>query len=125
MTREEAERFAIQWADWWNAGDVGKVLEHFHQDVVFTSPKALEVVGSPSVHGKDALRDYWTAALKRAGTLRFTVDYVLWDQVRGELAIIYISEIGGKAKRVSENLTFDENGQIISAEVFHGVVNSS
>ena len=35
--------------------------------------------------------------------------------------IVYTSEIDGKAKRVSENLTFDGEGRVTSAEVFHGV----
>jgi len=125
MTRETGEAFAARWAEAWNRLDVETVLEHFHEDVLFTSPKALAVVGSPVVRGKDALRAYWRAALARVSSLRFTVDRVLWDSVRRELAIIYTSEIDGQAKRVSENLTFDEHGKIVSAEVFHGVSGSA
>ena len=121
MTREETEEFAVRWAEWWNEGAVEKVLEHFGEDVVFTSPTALAVVGSPTVRGKDALRSYWTAALERVGTVRFTVDRVLWDPVRRELAIVYTSEIAGATKRVSENLRFGEDGRVVAAEVFHGV----
>ena len=121
MTREDAETFATRWADAWNARAIERVLGHFHQDVVFTSPTALAVVGSPTVRGQEALRSYWTAALGRIGSLRFTVDRVLWDPVRRELGIIYTSEIDGNSKRVSENLTFDESGQVVAAEVFHGV----
>lgn len=121
MTREMGEVFAARWADAWNRLDVEAVLGHFHDDVIFTSPKALAVVGSPVVRGKDSLRAYWTAALARVGSLRFTVERVLYDPARRELAIIYTSEIDGQAKRVSENLTFDEHGKVVSAEVFHGV----
>ena len=121
MTREEAERFAADWAEAWNARAVERVLEHFHADVEFTSPTALAVTGAATVHGKDALRAYWTKALERIGALRFTVERVLWDPERRELAIVYTSDIDGKAKRVSENLTFDGEGRVASAEVFHGV----
>jgi ketosteroid isomerase-like protein len=121
VTREEAERFAAEWAEAWNVRAVERVLEHFHADVVFTSPTALAVTGAATVHGKDALRAYWTTALERIGALRFTVDRVLWDPERRELAIVYTSEIDGKAKRVSENLAFDGDGRVTSAEVFHGV----
>ena len=31
------------------------------------------------------------------------------------------SEIDGLTKRLSENLTFDESGLVVAAEVFHGV----
>lgn len=121
MTREISETFAVQWAEAWNRRAIEVVLEHFHEDVIFISPTALAVVGSPVVRGKNALRAYWTAALARVTSLRFTVDYVLWDPVRRELAIIYTSHTDGKSKRVSENLTFNEFGEVVSAEVFHGV----
>ena len=122
MTREEGEAFAAAWADAWNARAIEKVLAHFHQDVVFTSPTALAMVGAPTVLGKDGLRAYWTAALERIRSLQFTVDRVLWDPARRELAIVYTSVIDGNTRRVSENLTFDENREVVSAEVFHGIV---
>jgi ketosteroid isomerase-like protein len=101
--------------------DVERVLAHFHDDVVFTSPTALAVMGTPTVRGKEALRAYWTTALARLTSLRFTVDRVVWDAEGRELAIIYTSETDGKARRVSENLVFDAAGRVVAAEVFHGV----
>ena len=120
MRREDGETFATRWAEAWNARSIETVLEHFHENVVFASPTALAVVGSPVVRGKDALRAYWTAALGRIGSLRFTVHRVVWDPVTRELGIVYTSAIDGNNKRVSENLTFNESGQVVSAEVFHG-----
>lgn len=121
ITREGCEAFTARWADAWNCRDVEAVLEHFREDIAFTSPTALAVVGSPAVQGKEALRTYWNAALARIGTLQFTVDRILWDPERRELAIIYTSVIDGGTRRVSENLTFDEEGKVFMAEVFHGV----
>ena len=121
MSNDEQQRFAVRWAEAWNRLDVEGVLAHFHEDVVFTSPTALAVVGSPVVRGKGALRAYWNAALARITALQFTVDRILWDAVRRELAIIYTQVINGQSKRVSENLRFDESGLVVSAEVFHGV----
>ena len=121
MTREDAETFAVAWAEAWNARAIERVLEHFHEDVVFVSPKALAVVGAATVHGKTALRAYWTAALERVQSLRFTLGRVVWDPARRELAIVYTSEIDGRRKRVSENLAFGADGLVVSAEVFHGV----
>jgi hypothetical protein len=121
MTREEAEAFAEQWAAAWNELAVERVLAHFDERVSFTSPTALAVVGVPTVGGKQALRDYWNKAVARVGSLRFAVDRVLWDEASRELAIIYVADIGGRKRRVSENLTFDADGRVVSAEVFHGV----
>jgi ketosteroid isomerase-like protein len=121
MTSDEARRFAAQWAEAWNSRNIERVLAHFHDEVEFTSPTALAVMGIPTVRGKGALREYWTKALARLASLRFTVDRTLWDPGTRELAIIYTSEIEGKTKRVSENLRFNAAGQVVVAEVFHGV----
>ena len=75
----------------------------------------------PTLKGKNALRAYWMKALSRVQTLHFNVDRVVWDAKSRELAIIYISEIDGKSERVSENLIFDKNSLVVSAEVFHGI----
>ena len=121
MTSDDARRFAAQWAEAWNRRDIEQVLAHFDDEVEFTSPTALAVMGIPTVRGKASLREYWTKALTRLGSLRFDVDRVVWDPDGRELAIIYTSETDGKARRVSENLRFDAAGQIVVAEVFHGV----
>jgi len=121
MTPEDARSFAVRWAEAWNNRDIVAVLVDFHDNVVFTSPTALAVVGVGTVRGKEPLRAYWTAALGRISSLRFFVDRVLWDPEHRELAIIYTSQIDGTTKRVSENLTFDSRGRVVSAEVFHGV----
>jgi len=121
MTGDEARGFAAQWAEAWNSRNIEQVLAHFHDEVEFTSPTALAVMGIPTVQGKGALREYWTKALVRLASLRFTVDRVVWDPGSRELAIIYTSETDGKAKRVSENLRFNAAGQVVVAEVFHGV----
>jgi ketosteroid isomerase-like protein len=121
MTTDEARDFAARWAEAWNARDIEQVLSHFHDDVEFTSPTALAVMGIPTVRGKRSLREYWTKALGRLASLRFTVDRVVWDPQSRELAILYTSETDGKTRRVSENLRFDSAGLVAAAEVFHGV----
>ncbi|TDK93631.1 nuclear transport factor 2 family protein [Mycolicibacterium mucogenicum] len=75
MTLPDADRFAREWCEAWNAHDVEVVLAHFHDDVVFTSPVAARVVPESGgvVRGKDALRRYWTTALAAVPELRFEV----------------------------------------------------
>lgn len=121
LDRRHMEAFASRWAAAWNRRDVEAVLAHFRDDIIFTSPTALAVAGVATIHGKQALRDYWNAALAGIGALHFTVDHVLWDPLRRELAIVYDSRIDGRQRRVSENLTFDAGGLVVAAEVFHGV----
>jgi len=121
MNRKDAQKFAAEWANAWNHRDIETVLQHFHDLISFTSPTALAVSGLATVNGKNALRAYWMEALRRIKTLHFNVERVVWDAKSRELAIIYISEIDGKSERVSENLTFDPNSLVVSAEVFHGI----
>ena len=121
MTREQSEEFAARWAEAWNRRALDALLEHFHDDVVFTSPTALAVVGASTIRGKEALRAYWAAALSRIGSLHFAVEHIMWDPVRRELAIIYTSTIDRQTRRVSENLRFDEDLRVVATEVFHGV----
>jgi ketosteroid isomerase-like protein len=121
LKREDAVKFADDWAAAWNARDIELVLASFREDVTFVSPTALAVVGTPRIQGKPALRAYWHQAMSRIGSLRFSLRRVVWDAATRELAIVYLSHIDGRSKSVSENLVFDENGVVSSAEVFHGV----
>lgn len=74
----DAAAFSEQWARAWNAHDVDSVLEHFHEDVVFTSPVAAKLLPATEgvVRGKSALRRYWTEALQRIPNLWFVVEGV-------------------------------------------------
>ena len=119
--RTDAEKFAEDWAQAWNRRDVESVLAHFRDDIILASPTALVVTGSPVVYGKAALRSYWTEALARTESIRFSVIRVLWDPARRELAIIYLAEIDGRSGTVSENLLFGDDGLVATAEVFHGI----
>ena len=120
MTRDEAVAFATQWVAAWNDRAVERVLELFADAVTFTSPTALAVTGAATLHGKAALRDYWNTALSHIESLRFSLERVVWDAHTRELAILYVSDINGHSKWVSENLAFGEDGLVVSAEVFHG-----
>jgi ketosteroid isomerase-like protein len=101
----DAIAFSRQWVAAWNAHDVEAVLEHFHDDVVFTSPVAAELL--PNTHGvvrgKTALRHYWTVALTRIPDLRFTVEGVY--QGIDTVVIAYRNQDDGL---VSEVLRFND-----------------
>src|SRR3982751_2872631 len=88
MTRDEMNAYAAAWIAAWNHRDVERVLGLFSDDIAFTSPTALALLGPPTVRGKAALRAYWVHALTRIGLLRFTLERVLWDPATRELAIL-------------------------------------
>ncbi len=121
MNRQEAIRYAEEWTENWNKRDLEAVLAHFHDEVVFASPKALLVVGVPTVRGKAALRQYWTTSLRAAQSIRFSLRRVLWDPETLELSIVYDREMNERKERASEVLQFDRSGKVIRGEVFYGV----
>lgn len=74
----DAEQFSREWIAGWNAHDLDAVLAHFHDDAVFTSPLAAQLVPASGgvIRGKAALRAYWTEGLKRNPNLHFVLEGV-------------------------------------------------
>lgn len=104
VSSPEPAGFAEEWAAAWNRRDVDAVLSHFHDDVVFTSPIAAEIVpGSAGVvRGKAALREYWCTALEAVPDLHF--DIVGVYSGASVMVINYRNQRGGL---VNEVLEFD------------------
>jgi hypothetical protein len=121
----EPDAFAREWARAWNARDLDRVLGHFSDAIVFSSPKAVDAVGHPTVRGKPALRAYWERALTQISALEFTIIAAMWDVSTRRLAIIYDRKVNGRADRAIELLTFDEQGLIAAGEGFYGVFPST
>jgi hypothetical protein len=69
MDAEVALKFAEEWVAGWNSHDLERILTHYADDVVFSSPHIIERLGKPSgeVHGKDELRAYWGSGLQGEG----------------------------------------------------------
>ena len=70
--------FAADWVEAWNSHDLNRVLSHYEEDVVLTSPRIKLILGRDDgmLRGKAALRDYMERALERVPDLRFTLDRV-------------------------------------------------
>jgi hypothetical protein len=103
MDLTEAQAFAEQWVKDWNAHDVNALLEHFTDDVVFTSPAAVRLLGGDGViRGKEALRRYWSEGVRLIPDLHFEVLGVYVGIAT--LVINYRNQAGGL---VSEVLSFD------------------
>jgi hypothetical protein len=108
MDLAEAQAFAEQWVKDWNAHDVDALLAHFADDVVFTSPAAVRLLGGDGViRGKEALRKYWSEGVRLIPDLRFEL-VGLYVGI-STLVINYRNQAGGL---VSEVLTFD--GALVS-----------
>ncbi|SFL56078.1 SnoaL-like domain-containing protein [Bradyrhizobium sp. NFR13] len=96
--------FAAEWCAAWNAHDLDRVLAHFHDDVIFTSPIAASLLPETGgvLRGKAALRSYWEEGLRRIPDLYFTVEAVF-----GGVDTLVIQYRNQKGVNVSEVLVFD------------------
>ncbi len=109
MDHAWAQGFCESWVAAWNAHDLERVLSHFSDDVVFTSPVAAQLLDESDgvIRGKDALRRYWSEGLPLIPDLHFEVLGVYVGV--NTLVINYRNQ---KGVLVSEVLTF--TGQIVT-----------
>lgn len=118
----DATTFSQDWARAWNNHDVDAVLEHFHDDVVFTSPVAARMYPETAgvIAGKAALRHYWSGALQSMPDLHFVVE----DVYRGidTIVINYRNQNGGL---VNEVLRFGGDGLVIEGHGTYLVARSA
>jgi ketosteroid isomerase-like protein len=73
MTDRLGEAFAHEWLEAWNSHDVDRILGHYSDDLIFTSPYVQELTGRDdgTLFGKDELRDYFSRALASFPDLEF------------------------------------------------------
>ena len=73
MNNTFAEHFANDWIDSWNRHDLPRILSHYANDFVMTSPKIIQLADEPSgtLRGKAAVGAYWAKALQLIPDLHF------------------------------------------------------
>ena len=74
----EAQGFAARWRDTCNARDPNRIAALYSKDVTFKSPRVQSIAGVPggTLHGREAVRDYWRRILERRPDLTFAVERV-------------------------------------------------
>ena len=108
MTAEAARAYAAEWLAAWNSHDLDHILEHYAEDVVFRSDKAVAITGASVVRGKAALRAYWGEGLARQPDLKFELLGVYSGPET--LTLRYRNQAG---REVCEVLMFDDAGTVI------------
>ena len=107
--RLNREAFATDWIEAWNAHDLERILSHYAEDVVLTSPIAARRLGDPrgTVRGRAALRDYFAAGLAARPDLRFTLRRI--HHGVGSLCLAYETDEG---RHAAELMEFDDAGAV-------------
>lgn len=114
---DDARTIAHRWIDAWNRRDLDAVLAHFRDDFEFSSPFIRQFTGAASgaLVGKDAVRAYWSTALKRVPDLHFElVDVLVGIDC---FTILYRGHRGLSA----EMFEYDANGRAVRGRALYAV----
>lgn len=116
MNYEEAREIAEKWCEAWTNGELNSVMEHYAEDVKFSSPTVIKRLGIASgwIEGKAQLREHFSVGIK-APNLRFEFVDVLLGV--GGMCVVYRRETGALVVDTVE-LDNDRKGKVVRA--FYG-----
>jgi ketosteroid isomerase-like protein len=112
LSTERARQIAKDWMASWNRRDLDSIRSHYSDDVEFTSPFVLKLMGESSgtIKGKEMLREYFGRGLRAYPDLKFEPLQVLtgvnsltiyYRSVKGMLAAeVMFPGSDGKIERV-------------------------
>ena len=105
----DKDKFAAEWIETWNSHDLDRILDHYTDDVEVTTPMIKVALGidDGTLKGKDAVGNYWKAALEKIPDLHF--ELVAATQGVDSIALYYKSVMD---KMAVEVMCFDENGKV-------------
>ncbi|ODU49765.1 MAG: polyketide cyclase [Thiobacillus sp. SCN 63-374] len=108
ITKAQADRVGKEWIEAWNSHDLDRILSHYSEDVVMSSPHIAVIAGEPSgvLKGKRAVGDYWRQALSRIPDLHFEL---LATFAGADSVAIHYNGVSGP---VIEVLFFDAGGLV-------------
>lgn len=93
LTPAAARASAQAWCDAWNRRDLDAIMQHYAEDVAFSSPTVIQRWGTPDgwLHGRDRLRAHFEIGL-RTPNLSFSLVDVLLGA--GAMCVLYLREAG-------------------------------
>jgi hypothetical protein len=117
LSNQEVRQFAGEWVRAWSTHDLEQILTHHAQEVQFTSPFIVKLLGrsSDTILGKDDLRVYFEKGLDPYPELRFELINVL---VGVDSVTLYHRSV--RSILAAEVMHFDESGKVVRTTA-HGV----
>jgi len=94
VTKDEAWKFANDWAAAWNAHDLDTILSHYDDAVELTSPVAAKLLSlrDGKVIGRPSLGAYFKQGLEAFPELHFHLEDVLWGL--NSIVVYYTNQRG-------------------------------
>lgn len=76
---DKAHLIAKDWIDSWNSHDIDTIMSHYSDDIEFTSPFVIKLMGNEdgTIRDKELLRDYFLKGLSAYPELQFELIDVL------------------------------------------------
>jgi acyl-CoA thioesterase FadM len=110
LDERRAHALAHEWVAAWNAHDLERILEHYDDDVVLTSPVAAERLGDPTgtVRGKKALRRYFEIGLAAYPQLHFELRDVMWG-----LSSVVLYYVNQRGSTTGEYMELGPSGKVV------------
>lgn len=115
MDRDFAAHFAADWVAAWNDHDLDRILSHYADDFVMTSPVIIQLgfEDSGMLRGKAAVGAYWRKALQLIPDLHFELLDILVGV--GSITLYY----QGARGRAAEVFHFGADGKVIRASAHY------
>lgn len=109
ITQDKANTLAADWIEAWNRHDIDDILSHYSEDVVFTSPFVVKLLGdnSGTIFGKEALESYFLKGLESYPDLKFEIINILYGVDSFTLYYKSVNEM-----LAAEVMKLDSNGMI-------------
>jgi len=79
ITKQFATNFADEWINAWNSKDIEAIMNHYADEIVFSSPFVLkaQINDVGTIRGKVELRKYFEAALDKNPDLHFDLKHIM------------------------------------------------
>jgi ketosteroid isomerase-like protein len=122
ITPTLAQQVAQTWLDDWNRHDLDAIMAHYADDIVFSSPFIVKLIGlsNGTIQGKAVLRDYFTQGLAAFPDLRFTLIQLL---VGVDSVVLYYHSVNGL--NAAEVMTLNDSGLVLQVTAHYSLVETS
>jgi ketosteroid isomerase-like protein len=119
MSAEQLNKIAMEWFDAFNAKDLERLLDLYHDDALHYSPKLK--VRQPEtkglIQGKNTLRAWWKDAFSRLPDLRYEV--VRLTPFEDRVFMEYKRHVSGEEELYVGEMLEMKDGLIAKSAVFH------
>ena len=105
----DIEKFARQWIVSWNSHNLDRIADHYTEDIDFTSPKIVKLLGREDGRIRDlaTLKEYFAKGLEAYPDLHFELYHVLSGV---NSVVLYYRSVNNSL--AAEYMVLDQNGKI-------------